>query len=159
VLAEPEEGAQGAARAPSTGRRAVVAGFGPIGRNLVERLEAEGMRCTIVDLNPRTVITQRSLGREVVLGDISNREVLEAAGVREAEAVLLTVPDEDATLRACQLIRSMAPRVVIAARTNVLSRAILAKSLGADLVTVEEMATAETMARQVTGLLKSRGSP
>lgn len=157
ALREPEGAGVGAPAGSEAAARAIVAGFGPVGRVLVEQLSAAGLRCTIVDLNPRTVVNQRRLGREVILGDISNREVLEAAGVRDAAAVLVTIPDEDAALRACQLARSMSPGAFIGARISVLSRGLAARTLGADHVTVEEIATAEAMARQVMEGLRARG--
>jgi hypothetical protein len=50
----------------------------------------------------------------------------------------------------------MSPKVFIAARTAHLSRAITATELGADHVTVEEVATAQEMARQVLSQIRSR---
>ncbi|MEL7484181.1 MAG: hypothetical protein AAFN41_07485, partial [Planctomycetota bacterium] len=56
---------------------------------------------------------------------------------------------DDGMLRACRVIRNMNKTAFIAARTNYLSKAFLAKELGANHVTVEELATAEAMAEQV----------
>src|SRR5690606_24455642 len=111
---------------------------------------------TIIELNPSTVRRQGAIGRSIVYGDITNPEVLESAGIADAEAVVLTIPDDDAMLRACQVIRQMRPDIFIAARTNYLSRAMVASEVGADHVTVEEMATAEAMERQVLDLLTKR---
>jgi hypothetical protein len=55
------------------------------------------------------------------------------------------------------VVRSIAPEVYIAARTSYLSRAIAAAQEGADHVTVEEIATANDMARQVMDQLGKRG--
>jgi Kef-type K+ transport system membrane component KefB len=65
---------------------------GPVGRAVADKLERRGLRITIVELNPRTVEKQQQLGRNIVYGDIANPEVLERAGVRDADAVILTVP-------------------------------------------------------------------
>ncbi|MFN8729702.1 MAG: hypothetical protein ACK5Z4_07560, partial [Planctomyces sp.] len=48
------------------------------------------------------------------------------------------------------------PDVYIAARTSFLSKAMTAMQLGADHVTVEEVATAQVMAKQVIEGLRSR---
>jgi voltage-gated potassium channel Kch len=80
--------------------------------------------------------------------------VLESAGLERADAVILTMPDEEAMLRACRVVRTMRPDIFIAARANALSRALQAMQLGADHAVVEEMVTAEAMASQV--LLKVR---
>jgi Kef-type K+ transport system membrane component KefB len=136
--------------------RAIVAGFGPIGREAVNRLEQAGFVCTIVELNPDTVKRQRGLGRRIVYGDAANAEVLHEAGIDSADAVLLTMPDHEAMLRACPLVRSLAPEAFVAARSSYLSRGMQAAALGADYVVVDEVATAAMMAEQVTARLRSR---
>lgn len=149
--ARSPDGADGSAAAPGPPlrRHVIIAGFGVVGRNLAEHIAAAGVPFTVIELNPATVRRQRELGRSILFGDAANADVLESAGVRNAEAVLLTIPDDDATLRACRTIRALAPNVYIAARTSYLSRAIVATELGADHVTVEEVATARQMAEQV----------
>ncbi|PHQ82111.1 MAG: hypothetical protein COB69_02715 [Phycisphaera sp.] len=130
-------------------RRVIVAGYGLVGRAIATKLGSANFNLTIVEMNPETVRRQKSIGRRVVFGDITNEEVLESAGVAHADAVLLTMPDDDAVLRATQIIRRMNPSAFIAARTNFMSGAFLAKEVGADHVTVEEVATAEAMAAQI----------
>lgn len=134
----------------------IIAGFGPVGRAISEKFRRSGTPYTVIELNSETVEKQRKLGRSFVYGDITNPEVLESAGVRHAEAVILTIPDEEATLRACQVIRAMSAEIFIATRTNFLSRAIMAQELGADHVVVEEIATAEAMQREVVSRIESR---
>lgn len=134
----------------------IIAGFGPVGRALAERLENQSIPFTIVELNPKTVSKQTDIGRRIVYGDISNPDVLESAGIREADAVVLAIPDEDASLRACRAIRAQAPDVFIAARTSFLSQAFKAQQLGADHVTVEEIATAQAMEREVVQKIRAR---
>ncbi|MCC6660527.1 MAG: cation:proton antiporter [Phycisphaerales bacterium] len=134
--------------------RSIVAGFGPVGRAVADSLSRGGVDVTVVELNARTVQKQAGLGRSVVYGDASNVQVLESAGLGRADAVILTMPDEEAMLRACRVIRSIRPDIFIAARANALSRALQAMQLGADHAVVEEMVTAEAMASQV--LLKVR---
>lgn len=144
------------ATAPKLANYVIIAGFGIVGRSLADRLEIAGVPFCIVDLNQHTISTQRSLGRSAYYGDISNPEVLESAGIDAADAVFLTIPDDEATLRACRIVRTLAPHIFIAARTSFLSKAMVATELGADQVIVEEVATAETMARQVLDRLERR---
>ncbi|MCC6676278.1 MAG: cation:proton antiporter [Phycisphaerales bacterium] len=136
--------------------RVIIAGFGPIGANLAERFRRLGVPHTIIELNPATVRRQTRLGRSIIYGDVTNPEVLESAGVREADAIILTIPDEEAMLRACEVIRNLSPRIFIAVRTNFLSRAIMARDKGADHVTVEEMETAQAMEREVVAAIRDR---
>jgi CPA2 family monovalent cation:H+ antiporter-2 len=153
-LREPDEPAPGASM--PVRQHIIIAGFGVVGRNLAEHFAAGGLPFTIVELNPATVSRQRKLGRSIIFGDIANPEVLETAGIHHARAIILTIPDDEATLRACRAIRQAAPKIYVAARTTNLSRAIAATDLGADHVTVEEVATAQDMARQVMAQLAAR---
>lgn len=137
-------------------KHVIIAGFGVVGRNLAEHFSAAGIEYTVVELNSSTVKKQASLGRKTVYGDVANPDVLEQAGLHSAEAVILTIPDDEATLRACQAVRAISPEVFIAARTSYLSKAIAATELGADYVTVEEVVTAQDMAKHVMSRLRKR---
>lgn len=151
---EPTDGA--AASESHRTFRAIVAGFGPVGRAVTESLQKGGFEVTVVELNPKTVQTQTGLGRRVVFGDVSNSTVLLRAGIEACDAVILTMPDEEATLRSIRVIRSLRPEVFIAARANALSIALQAMQLGADHAVVEEIVTAEAMATQVMMKVKAR---
>jgi CPA2 family monovalent cation:H+ antiporter-2 len=135
-------------------RRAVIAGFGVVGRAVADHLEVHRVPYTVVELNPMTVQTQQRLGRRAVYGDIGNPAVLEALGIEHCDAVFLTVPDDDAILRACQAIRNLAPHVHIVARTSFLATAFQATSAGADDVSIAEVAVAEDMVKRVLKRLK-----
>jgi len=133
----------------------IIAGFGPVGRALADRLDIQQVSFTVIELNASTVHRQHVLGRRVVYGDVTNREVLERAGVHHADAMILTIPDDEAVMRATQVVREMNPAIFIAARTSFLSGKFTAMTLGADVVTVEEVATALAMEREVLAGLAS----
>ena len=134
-------------------RHVIVAGYGIVGRAVADRLSLSNASVTIIEMNVRTVQKQRELGRTIMFGDVSDPEVLENAGIHHADALVLTVPDEDAVFRACRVARSLNPNVFIIARTNFLSRALVAMGLGANETVVEEMATAEAMDRLIQRVL------
>ncbi len=127
----------------------IVAGFGVVGRTCVERLEWAGASVVLVELNPTTVRDQTAAGRTVVFGDISNPDVLESAGISHAAAVVLAVLDSDATMRAVRTIRSVRSDVHIAVRVGMMNRAETVRTLGADLIVVEEEVAAAALAQQV----------
>lgn len=140
-------------RAP---RHVIIAGFGPGGRAVADRLASMGVAFVIVELNAATVQRQASAGRRVVYGDISNPDVLEAAGIADAEAVIVTIPDDDAALRAVQAVRRAAPDVFIGVRTQFLPGKMQALSLGANEVVVAEVAVACAMDRELFAALAKR---
>lgn len=155
----PDTGPGPDAEANFAGRKVVVAGYGLVGRCVADRLSAGGFVVTVVEMNPNTIQRQQGLGKSVVHGDVSDPQVLDEAGIRQADALILTVPDEEASLRACEVARQMAPNIFIAARTNFLSKGLLATQAGADHVTVEEVVTAEAMQQAVMRRLLSSEQP
>ncbi len=143
-------------------RHVIVGGFGPVGRRIAEVLDRAGVSHTVVELNPDTVIEQLRRRKSIVFGDVANSHVLESAGLGHADALILTIPDEEAALRACALARRRRPKMFIAARTGLLAGQGAALATGADHVVVEEMATAEALARVVMdklGLPVSASAP
>ncbi len=148
------EGGESDAQAPPTTaaparKHAIIAGYGLVGRAVADELKKMGVRTTIVEMNPSTVTRQAKLGRSIVFGDVSSPEVLETAGIHDADALILTIPDSESVMRACQIARQMHPEIFIVARTNFVSQGIAAAGLGANGVVVEEMATAKEMERVV----------
>lgn len=130
-------------------RHIIIAGFGPIGRRIADVLDKAGVSFTVIELNPDTVAEQLRRHRSIVFGDVANQHVLESAGLGHADALILTVPDEDAVLRACVAARRRNPGTFIAVRTGLLSHSRAVTDIGADHVVVDEIATAEAMVRVV----------
>lgn len=127
----------------------IVAGFGPVGRAVTELLEQSGAAVTIIELNASTCERQETLNRRTVFGNAGDAQTLRAAGICDADALIVTVPDEESALSACHMARQLNPHIFIAARTNFLSKGLLATRAGADEVIVEEVVTAEAMKQAV----------
>jgi CPA2 family monovalent cation:H+ antiporter-2 len=142
-----------------TRRYVILAGYGPVARHVGERLDELKIDYTIIELNPQTVRDQARLGRNIVFGDVSNPEVWESAEVDRADAVVLTVPDEDAVLKACATIRNRKSEVYIAARTATASRQDAVTRSGANEVIADELASAEAMLRSLTTRLQDAAGP
>lgn len=155
VEGDPPDDASTPATA-SPPRHVIIAGFGPGGRAVADRLASMSVPYVIVDLNASTVQRQASAGRRVVYGDISNPDVLDAAGIGDAAAVIVTIPDDDAALRAVAAVRQTAPDIFIGVRTQFLSGKMRALSLGADEVVVAEVAVASAMDRELFAALSKR---
>lgn len=136
---------------------ALIAGFGPVGRDVAEKLRTMGWRISIIELNPSTVHRQTELGRSIMYGDVTNPEVLHAAGVGEAAAFIITIPDHDSAIAATRMARAHNASLYIAVRAPFLSYAIQAREAGADDATIEEVATATIMSRDVVQALGKRG--
>lgn len=137
-------------------RHVVIAGFGPVGRHLAARLSIQKIGYTVIELNPSTVKRQSQLGKSIIYGDVTTPEVLESAGMRHADAFVLTIPDDDASHRAIAIARQLSPNVFIACRTSYLSGAFRAYEAGADHAVVEEVVTADAMEKQIFEKIEER---
>ncbi len=88
----------------------VVGGGGEVGRKVAELLEAVGEEVKLIDQQP---------GPEVdVVGDVLDLRVLEGAGVRDAQAVILALDTDSSTLFATVILKDLAPDVPVIARVN-----------------------------------------
>jgi Trk K+ transport system NAD-binding subunit/Na+-transporting methylmalonyl-CoA/oxaloacetate decarboxylase gamma subunit len=88
----------------------VVGGGGEVGRKVAELLEAVGEEVKLLDRQP---------GPEVdVVGDVLDLRVLEGAGVRDAQAVILALDTDSSTLFATVILKDLAPDVPVIARVN-----------------------------------------
>lgn len=148
---QPESAASRGSR-----RRAIVGGYGQVGRAVVAALREAGIDCAIVEINSDCVrdrLAEQSAGLRFIFGDVSNPEVLESAGIAAADALVLTMPDEESALRACAIARRLQPGILITARIVFASHQRMAKELGADVVIVEELETARGMKEAVLARL------
>lgn len=134
----------------------VIGGFGPIGRAVALRLDEANVAYTIVELNPHTVRAEDRAGHNVVYGDIGSDEVLRSAGIERADALIVTIPDMDAAIRACQTARKLSPDLFILCRAPLLARHAQAKGQGADVVVIDELAAAQAMQREIVRALADR---
>lgn len=120
----------------------LIVGFGLAGRCIAELLTNARIPFAIIEKNPVTVETQRAIGRAIFLGDACDAGVLHEAGLNSASILALTIPDEEAVLRATSLARRLNPDIYIVARTNYSSKGMRATQLGADDVIKAEQAVA-----------------
>ena len=86
VIVVPEETGQAA------GGPVIVVGYGPAGQNVVRQLQVAGLPFLVLDMNPRTVETHRSV-IPIEFGDATSSEILHHAGLNQARALIVTVPD------------------------------------------------------------------
>jgi CPA2 family monovalent cation:H+ antiporter-2 len=139
---------------PGRSPRIVLVGFGPAGQAAAERLPA-GIRAVtlVIDANPALVNLARSRGFPAELGDATRPDVLAHAGLRDAEAIAITVSDPEVTRQVAELARLEFPRLAILARSRYhLASATIARA-GADRVIDEEELVGERVASAIVGIV------
>ncbi len=111
--------------------RAVIIGFGRVGRLLSEMLEEHRIPHLAIEHNPDNVTPWRHRGRPVYYGDAGNEVFLREAGLAKADAVLVTINSPSIVDDIVQQIRSINPKVVIVARARDAEHARKLYELGA----------------------------
>jgi len=94
----------------------LIAGYGRVGSFVARLLARLGQPFGVVDSNPGRADEARDSGYAVVYGDASAEPVLEAAGVRRARLVIVTVPDPVGARLVVERARSLNPIVHVVAR-------------------------------------------
>ncbi len=88
----------------------VVCGGGEVGRKVAELLRAVGEEVKLIDRQPGEGVD--------AVGDILDLRVLEGAGVKDAQAVILALDTDSGTLFATVILKDLAPEVPVIARVN-----------------------------------------
>jgi len=95
----------------------IVCGYGRSGQSLARLLQREGIRIMALDHDPQRVKEAAAAGESVVFGDAERREVLLAAGIQRAVAVVISFAQTESALRILSHARDLAPGVPIIVRT------------------------------------------
>jgi Trk K+ transport system NAD-binding subunit len=88
----------------------VIGGGGEVGRKVKELLTVVGESVRLIDRNAGPEVDQ--------VGDVLDLHVLQAADVRNAQAVILALDTDSATLFASVILKDLAPDVPVIARVN-----------------------------------------
>ncbi|TAM10131.1 MAG: glutathione-regulated potassium-efflux system protein KefB [Nevskiaceae bacterium] len=98
----------------------VIVGFGPFGQIIGRMLRVKKIPYTVLEKNWQQVDFVRRFGSRVFYSDASRPEVLRAAQVDKARLLIITIPDEENSLRIARLVRGEYPklRIFAVARTR-----------------------------------------
>jgi CPA2 family monovalent cation:H+ antiporter-2 len=105
---------------PSESYRAVVVGYGPIGRTVARLLRDRGIEPTIVEMNIDTFRKLKTEGWQVVYGDASHLEVLETAGIKNASSIILTASGSTRSVEAIGHAKRINPEIHAIVRADFL---------------------------------------
>ena len=120
-------------------RHVIVCGFGRSGQNLARLLESEGISLVALDADPERIRAVAAAGVNVVYGDASRREVLVAAGLSRAKAIVVTYSDLHSTMAILRHVRELRPELPVVVRTIDDTHIDALKSAGASEVVSEVM--------------------
>ncbi|MDP2826403.1 MAG: cation:proton antiporter [Sulfuritalea sp.] len=99
------------------GQHVVICGYGRTGQRIAEFLGIEGIPFIALDVDPQRIAEARARGINVVFGNADRPEVLQAAGVSRARAVVVSYPDAHSAERVLRIVRATRPEIPIVVRT------------------------------------------
>ncbi len=107
-----------AVRPPGGEKRAIVVGYGRVGKVVCDLLEQHGTKYTAVDHDAPTVARDRREGHAVYFGDAAEPAFLESCGLRDATGVIITIHSPDAIDAVVRHVRATRPDVLIVSRAR-----------------------------------------
>jgi voltage-gated potassium channel len=121
----------------------VVAGYGAVGRKVVEMLRDAGESIIVIDERPDAAVD--------VVGNILEQNTLEAAEVRKARAVVLALSNDSAGVFATAVVRDYAPEVRLIARVNLAPNVARLYQAGADVALSVGQVAGQILAHHLLG--------
>lgn len=95
----------------------ILCGYGRTGQSLARLLETEGVPYIALDHDPKRVQAAAAAGENVVFGESTRSEVLLAAGLRRAKAVVITFAHTAEALHTLSAIQGIKPDLPVIVRT------------------------------------------
>ncbi len=114
--------------------RAVVVGYGPVGRTVTRLLRENGIRPTVIELNIATVDELRATGIPAVYGDATHADTLKQAGVERAAGLILSSSGMSGSAEVIRQARQLNPKVRVLARVAYVKELADLRAAGAEEV-------------------------
>lgn len=134
---------------PESGNNIIIAGFGRFGLVVGRLLMANGFKVTILDANPANVEILRKYGFKLYYGDVTRPEMLEAAGIKDAKMLVLTMAEYDDSVKIAEYLKKNYPNLKIAVRARDTFHAFEFYKLGLDMVQRETFNSAVELGSKI----------
>ncbi len=124
-----------------TGDRAVIAGYGDVGKAAYRELVSAGISCRVIDSRKHDV--------DQVIGDAEDEEVLKRAHIEEARFCIVALNSDDVNIFTTLMARNLNPGIRILARANEPASVDKLYRAGADYVALLPTIGGQTIGRIV----------
>jgi CPA2 family monovalent cation:H+ antiporter-2 len=96
----------------------IICGFGRSGQALAKMLDQENIPYLALDLDPDRIADAVAGGSHVVYGDATRENVLVAAGISRAKALVISFVDTPASLKILHQVEDLKPGMTVLVRTR-----------------------------------------
>ncbi len=142
---------------PVAQKKVIIVGFGHFGSTVGRLLRASKISATVLDHDPERIKLLRSFGFKVFFGDATRLPILRAAGISDAEILVVALEDPESNKFIAETVKEHYPKVKIFVRAKNRLDAYHYINHGIDNVYRETLGTAVDMATDViheTGIRK-----
>jgi CPA2 family monovalent cation:H+ antiporter-2 len=126
----------------------IICGYGRSGQTLASFLEEEKLSFIALDLDSRRVREAAAAKKSVVYGDAAKREVLMAAGLMRAKALVISYKDKHSALAILRHVKELRPDLPVVVRTTDDTHVEALKEAGAAEVVAEVLEGSVMLASQ-----------
>lgn len=126
----------------------VIAGFGRFGQIIGRLLAANKIGVTVLDHDPDQIDLLRKFGFKVFYGDATRVDLLVAAGIEKARALVIAIDNVDDSLALVDAVRLRLPELTILARARNVTHYYELMKRGVTLIERETFAAALLLGEQ-----------
>lgn len=128
----------------------LILGFGPAGQRVAGELLQMGLKeIVVIDLNHENLHIAKQYGLRAQLGDATQIEVLEHAGLYRSRLVITTLPSPTVCRQVIYLVRQLSPGTALYVRCRYHLHHWQLLAAGADVIVDEEEHVGECLAKYI----------
>ncbi|KXK08848.1 MAG: Inner membrane protein YbaL [Microgenomates bacterium OLB22] len=127
----------------------ILCGYGRVGSYVGRALTLSNVPFCAIDYNQHIVQKERQAGTDIIYGDPTSVDILDMAGVKEAKALIIALPDNFSQELVLLSARKKNPKIMIFARVRQKDEQLRLKSLGADVVIQPEFEAALSLVKKI----------
>lgn len=133
----------------TTPRPVLIAGYGRFGQIIGRLLQANGIKATILDHDPKQIDFLRQFGWKVYYGDVIDMEIIRSAGAENAKIIVIAIDDREKAIEVTARVKEKFPHLKILVRAFDRRHAYDLTKAGADYYIRETFGSALMMGEEI----------
>ena len=124
----------------------IICGWGRVGRGTWSELNLKGKTSVVVESDPERADAAEAAGALLIRGDATHNDVLEVAGIHDAQALIACVADDSDNLVIALSVKALRPDLRVICRATEMESERKLRLAGADAVVAPQAVGAERLA-------------